>query len=127
MDEDDNESFSNPESSPSSDTDKTCEVEPSKESYAYKQLESPSMIRVLQLQPGKRGEQINIGLIHFPLDVQDCIYNALSYNWGDAYDVKELRVLWTVKSPIKQPMALDALRARFAPLTSRACLLLSLH
>ena len=57
----------------------------------------------------------------------DCIYNALSYNWGDAYDVKELRVLWTVKSPIKQPMALDALRARFVPLTSRACLLLSLH
>jgi hypothetical protein len=104
MDEDDNESFSNPESSPSSDADKTCEVEPSKESYAYRQLESPST-------------KINIGLIHFSLDAQDYIYNALSYNWGDAYDVKELRVLWTVKSPIKQPMALDALRARFVPLT----------
>jgi hypothetical protein len=102
-------------------------VEPSKESYAYRQLESLSTIRVLQLQPGRRGEQINIGLNHFSLDAQDCIYNALSYNWGDAYDVKELRVLWTVKSPIKQPMALDALRARFVPLKSRAYLLLSWH
>ena len=28
----------------------------------------------------------------------------------------KLRVLWTMKSPTAQPMALDALRARFVPL-----------
>ena len=56
-----------------------CEVEPSKESYAYRQLKSPSTIRVLQPQPGRRGEQINIGLILAALAIDPFAQQVVRY------------------------------------------------
>ncbi|CAO2655716.1 Nn.00g045190.m01.CDS01 [Neocucurbitaria sp. VM-36] len=58
--------------------------------FNYQSLPRPRSIRLLQLHPAPWNDPIQCSLVLADLDNDDCQYEAISYAWGDATDLKSI-------------------------------------